>query len=792
MKQRVALVQPPAWGVKCPPYGISVLKSYLQERGYEVTALDLNLRLYRAAGPGLKEQWEPDRHQFWLDAGLVREALGGPLRQEVDRWLAELLALRPRVVGFSTLYSNEAAGLALAERVKEADPSCVVVFGGPQAGRDAGGYALARRPCVDFVVDGEGEETFHELLSRLEQGRDAASCPGLILRGAGGEARFTGLRPQIRDLGSLPFADYSDYPLGSYTERGCVPVSLSRGCPNRCAFCYELEFWRTFRSRPAESLVAEVKHQRRVLPSVEWLWFHDSLVNGHRRHLEGFASGLVAEGIPTRWAGQAVIRKDMSRELLGRLARSGCMSLNYGLESASFSVMLKMGKLLARGADADAIVRDTSRAGIDCILNFMFGFPGETEEDFQATLDFVRRNKDHIAMVQPSPGFCDFYPGTRGHREPETLGIELREGSAHWVSKDGTNTYLTRMARFERFLDVAHGLGVKCSYPHRSLYQKNTIVGSYHFVRGEHAQAVPYLRAALESDPPNETTRRTLDDALARLRVRDEQAARGGAAPLRDPRHSPSRYWALLWELTRTEFKLRDQGTALGFLWTLLHPALMFLVLYVLFTKWLGRHVEDYAAYLLVGLVQWQFFEKATAAGLSSLRRKAALIRNFDFAREIVVAASAGSVFVSYVMELAVMLAFLALLGVAPTAGWLALPLLVLVTAGLVLSVSLALALLSAEFEDLERVWGLLLAAGFYVTPVFYPLHLVSADYHGLMSLNPLLHVLDAWRACLLSGGLADWTPLAAVGAAGAALAAGCLLAFRRWERRIAGRVISS
>lgn len=257
-----------------------------------------------------------------------------------------------------------------------------------------------------------------------------------------------------------------------------------------------------------------------------------------------------------------------------------------------------------------------------------------------------------------------------------------------------------------------------------------------------------------------------------------------------DPRLAPSRYWALLWELTRTEFKLRDQGTALGFLWTLLHPALMFLVLYLLFTKWLGRHVPDYPAYLLVGLVQWQFFEKATAAGLSSPRRKAALIRNFDFARELVVAASVGSVFVSYAMELVVMLAFLALLGVAPSTGWLALPLLVLVIAALALSVSLALALLSVEFEDLERVWALLLAAGFYVTPVFYPLHLVSAEYHGLLSLNPLLHVIDAWRACLLVGGPASWVPLAAVAAGSAALAVASLLAFRRWERRIAGRVI--
>ncbi len=254
---------------------------------------------------------------------------------------------------------------------------------------------------------------------------------------------------------------------------------------------------------------------------------------------------------------------------------------------------------------------------------------------------------------------------------------------------------------------------------------------------------------------------------------------------------SPS-YWWLAWELTRTEFKLRDQGTALGFCWTLLHPALMFLVLYALFIKWLGRHIDDYPSYLLLGLVQWQFFEKATTAGLTSLRRKSALIRNFDFAREIVVLSSVGSVFLSYLLELCVMLAFLAYWGTGPSAGWLALPLLALLSLTVAVGAALVLSFLSAEFEDLERIWALLLTAGFYLTPVFYPLHLISEEYHGVMALNPMLHVIDAWRACLLPGARADWLLVGAVAAVAAALVAGALLAFRRWERWVSDKVIAA
>jgi ABC-type polysaccharide/polyol phosphate export permease len=253
---------------------------------------------------------------------------------------------------------------------------------------------------------------------------------------------------------------------------------------------------------------------------------------------------------------------------------------------------------------------------------------------------------------------------------------------------------------------------------------------------------------------------------------------------------SPS-YWFLLWELTRTEFKLRDQGTVLGFLWTLLHPILMFTVLYLLFISWFDRFVEQYAAYLIVGLVQWQFFEKATALALTSLRRKDGLIRNFKFPLELIVFSSVGSVLVSYLLETAVLLGFLLCLGLRPAAGWVLLPAVVLAHLAFTLGVSLILALCAVEFQDLDRIWGVLTTAGFYVTPVFYPMRLISERYGRVMALNPLLHILGAFRACLVPGqplradGLLWVVPLSVV------LCAAGVAAFRRGSYWIADRVFA-
>ncbi len=260
-------------------------------------------------------------------------------------------------------------------------------------------------------------------------------------------------------------------------------------------------------------------------------------------------------------------------------------------------------------------------------------------------------------------------------------------------------------------------------------------------------------------------------------------------------RSEQMRYWGaeyrfLLWELTRTEFKVRDQGTVLGFLWTLLHPALMFIVLYALFIKWFDKFVPQYGAFLIIGLVQWQFFDKATSLALTSLRRKATLIRNFKFPLEIIVFSAVGSILWSYLLEMFVLLAFLLCLGVNPTSSWLLLPALVAVHLVFTLSVAMFMALLAVEFQDIERIWAVLMTAGFYLTPVFYPLKIISERYGKIMALNPLLHILGVFRGCLLEGQPLEASGLLWIFPVSAAMIWTAVLIFRRRRFWIADKVL--
>jgi ABC-type polysaccharide/polyol phosphate export permease len=249
-------------------------------------------------------------------------------------------------------------------------------------------------------------------------------------------------------------------------------------------------------------------------------------------------------------------------------------------------------------------------------------------------------------------------------------------------------------------------------------------------------------------------------------------------------------YLNLLREIGWTEFKLRDQGTFFGFLWTLLYPALLFIVLYMVFVKWMGQFVTNYGGYLLIGLLFWNFFQRATTSSLTCLTRRYAIIRNFKFPREIVVFSTLSAILASFLLELCVLLVFLPFFGVAPRLSWLLLPVLVGAIVLLTAGVSLFLPLLAAEYRDLERVWEVLTTIMFYITPVFFPLSVIGPRIRPLLLLNPITQILIAARGCLIDGRIPNPGLLAAVILGAGLLFTAGLLIFRRFEYHIMDRLM--
>lgn len=213
----------------------------------------------------------------------------------------------------------------------------------------------------------------------------------------------------------------------------------------------------------------------------------------------------------------------------------------------------------------------------------------------------------------------------------------------------------------------------------------------------------------------------------------------------------------ILKQLVVTDFKLRYKGSVLGYVWTLLKPLALFAVMYVVFVHFLrfGADVPHFTVYLLLGIVLWNYFTEVTMNGMSAIVGKGDLMRKLYFPRYVVVLAGSFSALINLVINLVVVGVFMAVDGVQ--LSWSALLIVPIIIELFVISLALAFALaaLYVRFRDINYIWEVVLQAGFYATPIFYPLSLVinnaSEAIAKTMLLNPVAQIIQDARWALVT-----------------------------------------
>lgn len=212
----------------------------------------------------------------------------------------------------------------------------------------------------------------------------------------------------------------------------------------------------------------------------------------------------------------------------------------------------------------------------------------------------------------------------------------------------------------------------------------------------------------------------------------------------------------LLAELIRTDFKLRYQASALGYLWSILNPLLLFAILYIVFDKFLGigRGVEHFAVYLLTGIVLWRFFTEATNNGLRAIVQRGSLIRKINFPKYIIVISGTVSSLINLGINLVVVMLFIYINGV--DLSWQALWVIPLVLELYLFALAIAflLSAVNVKFRDIEYLWDVFLQAAFYATPIIYPLTLVAAQSETaamILLMNPVSQVIQDVRYFLIT-----------------------------------------
>jgi ABC-2 type transport system permease protein len=211
---------------------------------------------------------------------------------------------------------------------------------------------------------------------------------------------------------------------------------------------------------------------------------------------------------------------------------------------------------------------------------------------------------------------------------------------------------------------------------------------------------------------------------------------------------------ALLAELVRTDFKLRYQGSVLGYAWSLLRPLLLFSILYIVFVKFLkiGSDIPHYPVYLLLGIVIWNFFNEMTVQSLGSVVGRGDLIRKISIPRWIIVFSSSLSAVINLLLNLVVIAIVMALNHVDILATSLWLPLILIEVYLCALGLSLFLSALFVKFRDIGYIWEVILQAGFYLTPILYPLtYITNATLQKLILVNPIAQAMQDARYALIS-----------------------------------------
>jgi len=211
---------------------------------------------------------------------------------------------------------------------------------------------------------------------------------------------------------------------------------------------------------------------------------------------------------------------------------------------------------------------------------------------------------------------------------------------------------------------------------------------------------------------------------------------------------------SLIGLLAFNDVKLRYRNSVLGFLWSFLEPLLMLTVLYFVFTNIFKSDIENYPLYLLLGLIIWYMYSRATTMGLSSLTDRAGLLQKIHLRREIITISSCLTAFIMMGFEFGAFAVFVIVFQFIPPITIILLPLILLDLFILTVGISLVLSVLNVYFRDIRFIWQVIIQAGFFLSPIFYKLDIFPENIRAILSLSPFVHVLDISHELVLYGNL--------------------------------------
>jgi radical SAM superfamily enzyme YgiQ (UPF0313 family) len=357
------------------------------------------------------------------NAGFVFDLLDIDAHRYTDEQIESLIRKKKYdVVCMGCVVTGYKIVKTLASVVKKHHPHSKIIVGNSVATSIVG--TLLTKTNADIAVLGEGDETIVDLLKALSGSKPVDEVKGICFI-KDGKLTYTGARPVIKDISSLPFIDHSLFATEIYIESSRnrvneplpIPrneirplhVSTARGCIAKCTFCYHNFQGTPFRFRSAESIIAEIKYLIKTY-SLNYIFFWDDLTFASKKSVLEFSQKVIDEEMRFFWIANCManlFQEDGDIFILKKAKEAGCVGLVYALESADPAILRDMNKNIT----VEQFSRQSSlikRLGIPIWTSVVFGYPRETPETIKRTFDVCIENE-----VFPSTGYLQPYPGSK-------------------------------------------------------------------------------------------------------------------------------------------------------------------------------------------------------------------------------------------------------------------------------------------------------------------------------------------------------------------------------------------
>jgi radical SAM superfamily enzyme YgiQ (UPF0313 family) len=369
----VLLVQHSMSDARAYPLGLGYVASVLKDAGHAVHFLDLAL-----------EGGDPER-----------------------RLLLEVRSVQADAIGMTLMTPNYEEARTLVSRVRPELSGIPIVVGGPHP--CAVPEETLKDGTADIVVLSEGETMAKDLFSAIEEGGDLQAVPGIAY--LDGDARLVVTSPphQVSDLDASPYPAWDIISPGRYpgTLRGrkMAVVLTTRGCPFRCVNCYRgPAAGRHYRKRSISNIMEELRRLYREY-GIRAFGFRDDIFTLDMDRARGLCDAISAEGLDIIWNCQTRVDR-VDRDLLQRMKRSGCISVDFGVESGSEEILKNLKKRITK-EQARQAVRNCREIGLPTRAFFMIGLPWETPDTVEETIAFakeLRATNSYFFLATPYPG----------------------------------------------------------------------------------------------------------------------------------------------------------------------------------------------------------------------------------------------------------------------------------------------------------------------------------------------------------------------------------------------------